>query len=195
MELFGGFMKGLKPLMDATGVKPDEDMKAAIAQGEVAELEGKKKEALAKIGLAAYEMVMKSTYSRELLLPLCSEVDALETQLKNKMQELNKAKEEAENKRREEEARLAARTCPTCGEENAEGSKFCQSCGGKLGIKKPLEIICAKCGAANGPESKFCGECGEALALEQEPAEIKCASCEMVYPAGTKFCIQCGSRL
>ncbi|MGH2449357.1 MAG: AAA family ATPase [Chloroflexota bacterium] len=50
-----------------------------------------------------------------------------------------------------------ARACPSCGQENATGSKFCNDCGGRL------PTACAGCGAENPPGSKFCSECGTQL--------------------------------
>ena len=44
--------------------------------------------------------------------------------------------------------------CPSCGNENAPGQKFCGECG------TPLGCPCPSCGAANAPGEKFCGECG-----------------------------------
>jgi RNA polymerase subunit RPABC4/transcription elongation factor Spt4 len=194
MDLFGGLVKGLKPLMDATGVKPDESVQLAITQGEVAEYEGKKKAALAELGQAAYEMARSNKLNRDQLLPLCDAVDNADAQLKAKQAELDKAKKIADEKKREEEEKTAARTCPDCGEVNPEGTRFCQSCGSRLGIQKPKSFACQSCGAENAPGTRFCGECGAKLEAPA-PTEVKCPNCKSVYPAGTKFCNQCGTRL
>jgi class 3 adenylate cyclase/tetratricopeptide (TPR) repeat protein len=47
--------------------------------------------------------------------------------------------------------------CPSCGEENPVGNKFCAECGASLAK------TCPECGTAAAAESKFCGECGTAL--------------------------------
>ena len=47
--------------------------------------------------------------------------------------------------------------CPSCGASNAEGARFCSSCG------KPLAAVCAGCGASNAAGSRFCSSCGKAL--------------------------------
>jgi uncharacterized OB-fold protein len=194
MDLFGGLMKGLKPLMDVTGVKPDESMQLTIVQGEVMELEGKKREVLAELGQATYDMVKSNTLNNEKLLSLCTKVDEAESQLNLKRAELEKSQRAAEEKKREEEAKLASRTCPSCGEVNPEGTRFCQNCGSKLGIEKPSGNVCKACGAANSPESRFCGECGAKLE-PAAPAEIKCPGCGTVNPPGTRFCGECGTRI
>lgn len=48
-------------------------------------------------------------------------------------------------------------TCPSCNASNAEGARFCSTCG------KPLTAVCADCGASNPPGSRFCSTCGKAL--------------------------------
>lgn len=194
MDLFSGLMKGLKPLMDATGVKADESMQLTIVQGEVAELEGKKREALAEIGQAAYNMVKSNTLNREQLIALCQKADEVDVQVNIKRAELEKAQKAADEKKREEEAKLASRTCPSCGEVNPEGTRFCQNCGSKLGIEKAAGNVCKACGAANSPESRFCGECGAKLEAAA-PSEVRCPSCGTINPPGTRFCGECGARI
>jgi class 3 adenylate cyclase/tetratricopeptide (TPR) repeat protein len=49
-------------------------------------------------------------------------------------------------------------TCPSCGNENQPGRKFCGQCG------SPLALACPSCGAGNPPTDRFCGECGSPLA-------------------------------
>lgn len=194
MDLFSGLMKGLKPIMDVSGVKQDESMQLAVLQGEVMELEGKKKSTLAELGETAYEFVKSNTWDRERLLPLCTAVDDAEIQLRNKRMELEKAQKTVDEKKREEEEKLAARTCPNCNEVNAEGTNFCQNCGSRLGVKKPASNVCKSCGAVNGPDTKFCGECGAKLEAVQ-PSEIKCPGCGTVNQPGTRFCSECGTKL
>jgi class 3 adenylate cyclase/tetratricopeptide (TPR) repeat protein len=53
--------------------------------------------------------------------------------------------------------------CSNCATENAEGRKFCASCGARLAV------VCANCGASNAPGDRFCGECGTVLG-EEVPA-------------------------
>src|SRR5712691_7233883 len=49
--------------------------------------------------------------------------------------------------------------CPSCGQDNPEGMKFCGECGA------PFKHRCPQCGFDNLPRFKFCGECGSPLAL------------------------------
>ena len=47
--------------------------------------------------------------------------------------------------------------CPTCGDDNRDGAKFCNNCG------VPLPLRCPGCGTENRPGAKFCNDCGTAL--------------------------------
>ena len=48
--------------------------------------------------------------------------------------------------------------CPQCQHENPDGSRFCNTCGGKL------EMIYPACAHVNPPTSRFCNDCGHNLA-------------------------------
>ena len=56
--------------------------------------------------------------------------------------------------------------CPKCGNEVAEGKKFCGKCGTRLDVvaAAPAAVakaaVCPSCGAAVAPGKKFCGKCG-----------------------------------
>jgi len=56
-------------------------------------------------------------------------------------------------------------SCPSCGAENLDTSRFCGACGIPL-----LAVSCASCGAANPAEHRFCGQCGAALSAAAAPA-------------------------
>ncbi len=60
--------------------------------------------------------------------------------------------------KKQEEANVAEKKvkCPNCGQEVAEGSKFCNNCGTKL----EEEYICKNCGKKLDAGSKFCSNCG-----------------------------------
>jgi membrane protease subunit (stomatin/prohibitin family) len=85
-------------------------------------------------------------------------------------------------------AQQAAATvaCPSCQTANAQGAKFCSSCGTSLA---PPTVSCASCQAPNPPTSKFCASCGTSLA----PAVAHCAKCGTELAAGARFCASCGT--
>jgi class 3 adenylate cyclase/predicted ATPase len=60
--------------------------------------------------------------------------------------------------------------CPSCGNANPDGKKFCGDCG------VPLPMRCAGCGAENPPGKKFCGDCGAALMIGASTARAEAAS-------------------
>ena len=57
--------------------------------------------------------------------------------------------------------------CKECGNELAEGAKFCGECGSK--VLKPN--TCPSCGAICASGMKFCTECGQNLNVSDSPIE------------------------
>src|SRR5712692_5133811 len=55
--------------------------------------------------------------------------------------------------------------CPSCGQDNPEGMKFCGECGA------PFKNRCPQCGFENLPRIKFCGACGAPLALRSSVSQ------------------------
>ncbi len=76
-----------------------------------------------------------------------SEVSSLGA-LKSEQEAIEKAKQDA----------IAEVTCPSCGFQNPEGTRFCQECGSKVGAA--AKKFCVECGAQLAPGTRFCGECG-----------------------------------
>lgn len=81
--------------------------------------------------------------------------------------------------------------CSKCGNEVAEGKKFCGKCGNPMGAAAPASaggVICSKCGAPVTPGKKFCGKCGtpvvSTLSTGSGTAEMDGKSAEMVQSAG-----------
>lgn len=72
--------------------------------------------------------------------------------------------------------------CPNCGNDMADSSTKCDSCG----YVKPQQ--CPNCGFEISSKSKFCPECGHVL--------IKvCPKCNSPIEEDEKFCPECGERL
>ena len=75
--------------------------------------------------------------------------------------------------------------CSKCGNEVAEGKKFCGHCGNPMSqasaapVAKAGEVLCSKCGAPITPGKKFCGKCGTPVAAAA-PAD----NAELVQRAG-----------
>ncbi len=47
--------------------------------------------------------------------------------------------------------------CPACGHANPETARFCNECGGSLGV------VCARCRGENPPRARFCSQCAAPL--------------------------------
>ncbi len=146
-----GLMKGFSSFMP----QDDPNVKIMSSQSEVSTLEEQETAIYTEIGKLAYARNPGDFPAQaDRLRLLQSNLAAA----KEKLASLQQAKEAAE--RAEQEA--AAQTlCPSCGTQNAEGVKFCQECGTKLGA--PQKVFCTNCGQQNQPGTKFCGGCGQRL--------------------------------
>ena len=77
-------------------------------------------------------------------------------------------------------------TCPDCGADTPEESRFCYKCGHQMvGINR-----CGSCGAELPADANFCMKCGKELTQS-----LTCSECGQKLPLGTKFCHQCGHKL
>ncbi|RQD80670.1 MAG: SPFH domain-containing protein [Methanocalculus sp. MSAO_Arc2] len=80
----------------------------------------------------------------------------------------------------------ASVSCIKCGQQIAQGTKFCPHCGSPQAEEM---VTCGTCGASVKKGMKFCPECGSPM--EQGPK--KCSKCGEELSAGTKFCSNCGT--
>ncbi len=74
--------------------------------------------------------------------------------------------------------------CPKCNASIPPNSKFCPSCGAKIGGG----LTCPKCKAEMPAGSKFCPSCGQKM-------QNQCPKCNADIPPGTKFCPECGEKV
>lgn len=54
--------------------------------------------------------------------------------------------------------------CPSCGHDNREGARFCDSCA------SPITLVCANCGTEARPSAAFCDSCGQPLTDPSSPS-------------------------
>lgn len=178
----GGLVKGLTSIMP----KNDPDVQLFTSQSDIADLEKQREALFAEIGRQAV-----SQYGLESFGELAGRIRLVESNLADAKARSEAMLREKEEKEQAERLALAARTCPQCGCENAEGTKFCQECGARLDVR---QSACPACGAGNPSGTKFCQECGAQLAPPAD-APVACPACGAQNPPGTRFCGACGSRL
>ncbi len=145
---FGGFMKGLSGFMP----QDDPDVQLMNAQNEVNELKNQEEELYAEIGRKAVKL-----YGLDIFGDTANKLKLVQSNLSSAREKLDKSKSEKEAKEKAERAAVDACTCPSCGHENLQGTKFCQECGTKLEAAK---TFCTSCGSKLAPGTRFCGECG-----------------------------------
>ena len=77
-------------------------------------------------------------------------------------------------------------TCPKCGCDTPEASRFCYRCGNQMvSINR-----CPSCNSDLPAEANFCMVCGTRLS-----EKITCSECGALLPHGSKFCAKCGQAL
>ncbi len=77
-------------------------------------------------------------------------------------------------------------TCPECGADTPEESRFCYKCGHQMvSINR-----CGNCSAELPPDAVYCVKCGHKL-----DEKLSCPECGQSLPGGTKFCYNCGKKL
>ena len=60
--------------------------------------------------------------------------------------------------------------CSKCGNEVAEGKKFCGHCGNPMTVTETKGLVCSKCGSPITPGKKFCGKCGTPVSADSQVA-------------------------
>ena len=60
--------------------------------------------------------------------------------------------------------------CSKCGNEVAEGKKFCGHCGNPMTGAETKGLVCSKCGAPITLGKKFCGKCGTPVSADSQAA-------------------------
>jgi len=104
--------------------------------------------------------------------------------------------------------------CAKCNASNAQGTRFCGSCGGPIASTveaTQLIVTCDKCNTIIPKGSKFCPNCADPVNAcpacgEDNPDDAKlcrrcgkampvdCSKCKSPIPEGVKFCPECGTK-
>ena len=145
----GGLVKGLSSFMP----QDDPSVQTFTAQSDVSNLRKQEAEALAEIGrMAVAERGADAFGEVGNRLKL---VQANLASAESKLAAMQQQQQEAEQAAK---AAAAALRCPSCGWDNAEGTRFCQECGTPLGAAQKAH--CTSCGAELAAGTRFCGACG-----------------------------------
>lgn len=181
LDGFGGLVKGLTEIMP----QDDPDVRLFKAQTEVKELAGQEAALYGEIGKEAVEQ-----YGLDSFGELAGRMKLVQDNRAAAEAKLKELLEEKEAREQAERASLESRTCPQCGTENPEGTRFCQECGTPLGGTPNL---CPSCGTPNPVGTNFCKECGTKLQTQPEPSA--CPACGAGVAPGTRFCGECGGKI
>ena len=104
--------------------------------------------------------------------------------------------------------------CAKCNAANAQGMRFCGSCGSTLDntvVANQSVVTCDKCNTTIPKGSKFCPNCADPInacpACDQDnpvgtkqcrrcgkAMPVDCTNCKSAIPEGVKFCPECGTK-
>eukprot|EP00281_Chroomonas_sp_CCMP1168_P006044 CAMPEP_0206260442 /NCGR_PEP_ID=MMETSP0047_2-20121206/27097_1 /ASSEMBLY_ACC=CAM_ASM_000192 /TAXON_ID=195065 /ORGANISM="Chroomonas mesostigmatica_cf, Strain CCMP1168" /LENGTH=290 /DNA_ID=CAMNT_0053687537 /DNA_START=59 /DNA_END=927 /DNA_ORIENTATION=- len=85
-------------------------------------------------------------------------------------------------------------SCPSCRTQCAPGTKYCTSCGTKMGAPPPAAgggSTCMGCQARLEPGAKFCTSCGTKV-VAAAPSNM--CSCGNPFGPSDRFCTVCGTK-
>lgn len=181
-DSIGELMKGI------SGIIPfdDADMKIVTAKTELHDLEKQERQLYCEIGRQA---VLK--YGAEGFGETEERLKLVQTNIKAAQQKLAALELEKQTQEKAAQEAMENRTCPICGYENPDGTKFCQECGFKIDVRKS---VCESCGHENPLGTRFCQECGARMDKASDKSCI-CPLCGAKNTAGTRFCGECGGRV
>ena len=145
-EGLSGIMKGLSGFMP----KDDPNVKIMNAQSEINELRKKETEIYAEIGR---QVLAEKT---DLFPDLENKLQLVKISLQEAEQKLKSAQEEKLTIEAAKRLRKNLNMSFLRGTYNAEGIKFCQECGSRLGT-----LRCSGCGTELSYGTRYCGECGK----------------------------------
>lgn len=147
-DFFKGIVKGL------SGFLPQDDPNVKIfnAQSALKDISTKEEAVFIRFGRLVYESQGASAYP-----DIAAELERLKAEKKTAEDNLRQAQEEkATHEKAEESAH-----CPNCGNNNPEGTNFCQECGAKLSASTSEEKrFCSNCGTEIAIGVQFCSNCG-----------------------------------
>lgn len=161
-DILTGIVKGLSGFMP----QDDPDVKIFNAQNELKEFSEKEEKIYARLGRQIYETDRGENYPEikaELDL-LVANRQAAESRLQAARDEKAALERAEAEERARREAEEQARSCPSCGAYNPEGTNFCQECGTRMAqpVQQPTAAkrFCPNCGAEVTTGHRFCSGCG-----------------------------------
>jgi NADH pyrophosphatase NudC (nudix superfamily) len=127
-DFFERVKSGVSKGITTVSVKSKEAIESTKTKGQIGTLEGQKKSDLAELGNIVYTMFLKDSFDGQRIKEKCEAIRGLESQIKNKEEELREIHLKAQVALGKP---TAISTCD-CGAEIYEGDKFCGKCGKKV---------------------------------------------------------------
>ena len=125
-DLIDKFKEGLDKGMAVVSAKSKELLEATRLGAQIGRLADAKREALAELGSLVYAIYLAGEAELDArILEQCAKIKEIEREIAEKEEELKEVKREAKRS-------MGIPLCAACGQELAEGDRFCRACGRKV---------------------------------------------------------------
>lgn len=137
-DFFDKVKQGVGKGLTTVSVKSKEMLETTKIKGQIGTLQEQKKDALEELGNIVYTMFLKGAFDEERIKGKCEVIVGLDSQTKDKEEELKQIHLKAE----EALGKPKAVGICGCGAEIYDGTKFCGRCGKKVEeiVKKTDEV-------------------------------------------------------
>lgn len=125
-DLIDKFKEGLDKGMAVVSAKSKELLEATRLGAQIGRLADAKREALAELGNLVYAIYLAEEAELDgRIRERCAKIREIEEEIAQKEEELKEVRREAKRS-------LGIPLCAACGQELAEGDRFCRACGRKV---------------------------------------------------------------
>lgn len=125
-DLIERFKESLDKGMNVVSVKSKELLEATRIGAQIGRLAEAKREALAELGTLVYAVYLAEEAALDpRITAQCAKIKEIEEEIARKEEELKEVRREAKRS-------LGIPLCAGCGQELAEGDRFCRACGRKV---------------------------------------------------------------
>ena len=125
-DLIDKFKEGLDKGMAVVSAKSKELLEATRLGAQIGRLADAKREALTELGSLVYAIYLAEEAELDgRIRERCAKIREIEEEIARKEEELKEVKREAKRN-------MGIPLCAACGQELAEGDRFCRACGRKV---------------------------------------------------------------
>lgn len=128
VDLLDKVKHGIDKGVNTVSIKSKELIDITRLKNQISALEEQVKKASRELGEAVYKMYLQEELDNTKIIDKCSDIASLETQVKEKEEELKQTRQKAQEA-------MGKNFCSNCDGELPEHAKYCSECGQKVETK------------------------------------------------------------